>query len=56
MQLLLGVKDQENLLKIVFELTTSLVGTRGQVIEHFRNLFTVDILLKMFEEHPDKDL
>ena len=50
-QLLLGVKFHNILLRIVFELILCLVETKPSVIEQFRNLFTMDILLKIFEDY-----
>ena len=55
-QLLLGVKYHNILLRIVFELILSLVENRPAVVEQFRNLFTIDILLKIFEDYQDDDL
>jgi len=56
LQLLLGVKFHNDLLRIVFELVLILIESRPSAIEHFRNLFTMDILLKIFEDYEDKDL
>jgi hypothetical protein len=56
LQLLLGVKFHNILLRIVFELILSLVESRPQVIPQYRNLFTMDILLKIFEDYQDSEL
>lgn len=56
LQLLLGVKFHNVLLRIVFELMLSLIETKPQIISNFRNLFTMDILLKIFEDYQDTDL
>ena len=56
LQLLLGVKFHNILLRIVFELILCLVETRPSVIKKFRNLFTMDILLKIFEDYQDSEL
>ena len=40
----------------MFELILSLLENRPTVVEQFRNLFTVDILLKIFEDYQDSDL
>ena len=48
LQLLLGVKFHNVLLRIVFELIICLLESKPKIIEHFRNLFTMDILLKIY--------
>jgi hypothetical protein len=40
----------------VFELLLSLVESRPNIIEEFRNVFTMDILLKIFEDYQDGEL
>lgn len=55
-QLLLGVKFHNVLLRIVFELILCLVEAKWALVEHFRNLFTIDILLKIFEDYQDTEL
>lgn len=55
-QLLLGVKFHNVLLRIVFELILHLVEAKWSLVEHFRNLFTIDILLKIFEDYQDTEL
>lgn len=40
----------------MFELLLSLIESKPQIIKHFRNTFTVDILLKIFEDYHDDDL
>lgn len=55
-QLLLGVKYHNVLLRIVFELILCLVEAKWSLVEHFRNLFTIDILLKIFEDYQDTEL
>lgn len=55
-QLLLGVKFHNVLLRIVFELVLCLVEAKPSLVEHFRNLFTIDILLKIFEDYQDPEL
>jgi hypothetical protein len=56
LQLLLGVKFHNILLRIVFELLLSLLESKPHIVEHFRNTFTIDILLKIFEDYHDHDL
>jgi len=56
LQLLLGVKFHNILLRIVFELLLSLLESKPHIVEHFRNTFTLDILLKIFEDYHDEDL
>ena len=56
LQLLLSVKGHSILLRIVMELILSLVESKPDVIKHFANTFTVDILLKIFEDYQDQDL
>ena len=56
LQLLLGVKFHNILLRIVFELMNSLLETKPTICQHFVNTFTVDILLKIFEDYHDTDL
>ena len=51
LQLLLGVTYHNILLRIVFELILSLIESRPIIIEEFRNVFTMDILLKIFEDY-----
>jgi len=55
-QLLLGVKFHNVLLRIVFELLLCLIEAKPSLVEHFRNLFTIDILLKIFEDYQDTEL
>lgn len=55
-QLLLGVKYHNVLLRIVFELVLSIIESRAQIVEQFRNLFTVDIIIKIFEDYEDANL
>jgi len=55
-QLLLGVKFHNVLLRIVFELLLCLIEAKPALVEHFRNLFTIDILLKIFEDYQDTEL
>jgi len=56
LQLLLGVKYHNVLLRIVFELILALIESCPPVIKHFRNPFIVDILLKIFEDYEDRNL
>lgn len=56
LQLLLGVKFHNILLRIVLELILSLLESKPKVIKHFNNTFTMDILLKIFEDYNDGDL
>jgi len=34
----------------------SIIDEKPQVVKHFNNTFTVDILLKIFEDYGDNDL
>ncbi len=56
LQLLLGVKFHNVLLRIVFELILALIESSPAVIQHFRNNFIMDILLKIFEDYEDRNL
>lgn len=56
LQLLLGVKFDNILLRIVFELTNNLLETKPSLISHFNNTFTIDILLKIFEDYSESEL
>ena len=40
----------------MFELLLSLLESKPHIVEHFRNTFTLDILLKIFEDYHDEDL
>jgi len=50
------VKFHNILLRIVFELVLSILESKPHVIKHFNNTFTLDILLRIFEDYGDKDL
>jgi hypothetical protein len=56
LQLLLGVKFDNILLRIVFELINNLLEAKPNLISHFNNTFTVDILLKIFEDYTEQEL
>ena len=51
LQLLLGVKFHNILLRIVFELLITLIDSNPQIHTHFINTFTIDMLLKIFEDY-----
>ena len=53
LQLLLGVKFHNILLRIVFELIICLIESKPHTTQNFNNTFTVDILLKIFEDYND---
>ena len=50
------MKYHNILLRIVFELMNSLLETKPTICAHFVNTFTIDILLKIFEDYHDTDL
>jgi hypothetical protein len=56
LQLLLGVKFNNVLLRIVFELINVLLETTPQISIHFLSTFTIDILLKIFEDYGETEL
>jgi len=44
------------LLRIVFELIIQILETKSNLAIHFCSTFTVDILLKIYEDYQDSDL
>lgn len=50
------MKFHNILLRIVFELIICLVESKPHITQNFNNTFTVDILLKIFEDYNDQDL